>query len=77
LGYTPSLFGYGPEHRPPTDDAGCLEFLASVAPADVLAGIIAADPSTTWRLMPSRRAEGVDMSDSRGSRTDCSRSAMR
>jgi 2-polyprenyl-6-methoxyphenol hydroxylase-like FAD-dependent oxidoreductase len=39
-----TLVGYGPEHRPPTDDAGYLEFLASVAPADVLAGIIAAEP---------------------------------
>ena len=34
-----TLFGYGPQHRPPTDDAGYLEFLASVAPSDVLAGL--------------------------------------
>jgi 2-polyprenyl-6-methoxyphenol hydroxylase-like FAD-dependent oxidoreductase len=39
-----TLVGYGPEHRPPTDDAGFLEFLASVAPADVFAGILAAEP---------------------------------
>ena len=39
-----TLFGYGPEHRPPTDDAGHLEFLASVAPSDVLAGVVAGEP---------------------------------
>jgi 2-polyprenyl-6-methoxyphenol hydroxylase-like FAD-dependent oxidoreductase len=39
-----TLVGYGPEHRPPTDDAGYLEFLASVAPADVFAGVAAAEP---------------------------------
>jgi 2-polyprenyl-6-methoxyphenol hydroxylase-like FAD-dependent oxidoreductase len=39
-----TLFGYGPEHRPPTDDAGYLEFLASVAPSDVLAGVVASTP---------------------------------
>jgi 2-polyprenyl-6-methoxyphenol hydroxylase-like FAD-dependent oxidoreductase len=39
-----TLFGYGPEHRPPTQQAGYLEFLASVAPADVLAGVLAAEP---------------------------------
>lgn len=39
-----TLVGYGPEHRPPTDDAGYLEFLASVAPADVNAGVAAAEP---------------------------------
>ena len=39
-----TLVGYGPDHRPPTEDAGYLEFLASVAPADVLAGVLAAEP---------------------------------
>jgi 2-polyprenyl-6-methoxyphenol hydroxylase-like FAD-dependent oxidoreductase len=39
-----TLVGYGPEHRPPTDDTGYLEFLSSVAPADVLAGLLAAEP---------------------------------
>jgi 2-polyprenyl-6-methoxyphenol hydroxylase-like FAD-dependent oxidoreductase len=39
-----TLVGYGPEHRPPTDDAGYLEFLASVAPTDVLAGVLKGEP---------------------------------
>jgi 2-polyprenyl-6-methoxyphenol hydroxylase-like FAD-dependent oxidoreductase len=39
-----TLFGYGTQHRPPTDDAGYLEFLASVAPSDVLAGVVAGQP---------------------------------
>jgi 2-polyprenyl-6-methoxyphenol hydroxylase-like FAD-dependent oxidoreductase len=39
-----TLIGYGPEHWPPADDAGYLEFLASVAPADVLAAVTAGDP---------------------------------
>jgi 2-polyprenyl-6-methoxyphenol hydroxylase-like FAD-dependent oxidoreductase len=39
-----TLFGYGAEHRPPTDDAGYVEFLASVAPRDVLAGVVAGEP---------------------------------
>ena len=39
-----TLVGYGREHRPPTDQAGYLRFLASVAPADVLAGVVAGQP---------------------------------
>jgi 2-polyprenyl-6-methoxyphenol hydroxylase-like FAD-dependent oxidoreductase len=39
-----TLFGYGPEHKPPTDDAGFLDFLASVAPSDVFAGVVAGEP---------------------------------
>jgi 2-polyprenyl-6-methoxyphenol hydroxylase-like FAD-dependent oxidoreductase len=39
-----TLFGYGPGHQPPTDDAGYLEFLASVAPGDVLAGVVRGEP---------------------------------
>jgi 2-polyprenyl-6-methoxyphenol hydroxylase-like FAD-dependent oxidoreductase len=39
-----TLVGYGPEHKPPTDDAGYIGFLASVAPADVLAGVLAGAP---------------------------------
>jgi 2-polyprenyl-6-methoxyphenol hydroxylase-like FAD-dependent oxidoreductase len=39
-----TLVGYGAEHRPPTDDAGYLKFLASVAPADVLASVVAGEP---------------------------------
>jgi 2-polyprenyl-6-methoxyphenol hydroxylase-like FAD-dependent oxidoreductase len=39
-----TLVGYGVEHRPPTDDAGYLKFLASVAPADVLASVVAGEP---------------------------------
>jgi 2-polyprenyl-6-methoxyphenol hydroxylase-like FAD-dependent oxidoreductase len=38
-----TLVGYGPGHRPPTDDTGYLEFLASVAPADVLAAVTAGE----------------------------------
>ena len=39
-----TLVGYGAKHRPPTEDAGYVEFLASVAPADVLASVLAAEP---------------------------------
>lgn len=39
-----TLVGYGPPHRPPADDLGYLEFLRSVAPADVLAGVVAGEP---------------------------------
>jgi 2-polyprenyl-6-methoxyphenol hydroxylase-like FAD-dependent oxidoreductase len=39
-----TLVGYGPEHKPPTDNAGYLDFLASVAPADVLAGVLGGEP---------------------------------
>jgi 2-polyprenyl-6-methoxyphenol hydroxylase-like FAD-dependent oxidoreductase len=41
-----TAFGYGPEHHPPTDDEGYLQFLATVAPPDVLAAIRDADPIT-------------------------------
>ena len=53
-----TLFGYGAEHRPPTQQAGYLEFLASVAPADVLAGVLAAealDDVATHAFPASRR----------------------
>ena len=36
--------GYGAEHHPPTDDAGYLDFVASVAPPDVLAAIRESEP---------------------------------
>lgn len=39
-----TLFGYAPEHKPPNDDAGFLDFLASVAPSDVFAGVVAGEP---------------------------------
>jgi 2-polyprenyl-6-methoxyphenol hydroxylase-like FAD-dependent oxidoreductase len=39
---TPS--GYGPEHHPPTDEDGYLEFIGTVAPPDVLAAIRHAEP---------------------------------
>ena len=39
-----TLQGYGAEHRPPTDDAGFLEFLATVAEPDVLAELERAEP---------------------------------
>ena len=43
-----TLFGYGPQHRPPIDDAGYLEFLASVAPLTCSRGLWQARPSMTW-----------------------------
>lgn len=39
-----TLQGYGAEHRPPTDDAGFLAFLATVAEPDVLATLAQAEP---------------------------------
>ncbi|HWT24150.1 MAG TPA: hypothetical protein VN213_11650 [Solirubrobacteraceae bacterium] len=39
-----TVSGYGAEHHPPTDEAGYLEFIASVAPPDVLAAIRDAEP---------------------------------
>jgi 2-polyprenyl-6-methoxyphenol hydroxylase-like FAD-dependent oxidoreductase len=36
-----TLAGYGAEHRPPSDEGGYASFLASVAPADVLAAVTA------------------------------------
>jgi hypothetical protein len=50
-----TLFGYGPEHRPPTDDAGYLEFLASVAPGDVLMASESLDEVATHAFPASRR----------------------
>ena len=38
------LAGYGPEHQPPADPDGFASFAASVAPADVLEAIQAAQP---------------------------------
>lgn len=52
-----TLVGYGAEHRPPTDDAGYLHFLASVAPADVLVGVMAGEPldSVATHAFPASR----------------------
>jgi 2-polyprenyl-6-methoxyphenol hydroxylase-like FAD-dependent oxidoreductase len=54
-----TLVGYGIAHKPPpTDDAGYLEFLASVAPADVLAAVAAGQPlddAATYAFPASRR----------------------
>jgi 2-polyprenyl-6-methoxyphenol hydroxylase-like FAD-dependent oxidoreductase len=36
--------GYGAEHHPPTDERGYLDFIASVAPPDVMAAICEAEP---------------------------------
>jgi 2-polyprenyl-6-methoxyphenol hydroxylase-like FAD-dependent oxidoreductase len=36
--------GYGAEHHPPTDDDGYLEFIATVAPPDVVAAISESEP---------------------------------
>lgn len=53
-----TLVGYGSAHRPPTDEAGFVEFLASVAPGDVLAAVIAGellDEAVTHAFPESRR----------------------
>ena len=39
-----TVSGYGAKHHPPTDEQGYLEFIASVAPPDVLAAIRDAEP---------------------------------
>ena len=39
-----TVLGYGAEHHPPTDEQGYLDFIASVAPPDVLAAIRDAEP---------------------------------
>jgi 2-polyprenyl-6-methoxyphenol hydroxylase-like FAD-dependent oxidoreductase len=36
--------GYGAEHRPPTDEDGYLDFIATAAPADVVAAISESEP---------------------------------
>jgi 2-polyprenyl-6-methoxyphenol hydroxylase-like FAD-dependent oxidoreductase len=38
-----TLSGYGSEHRPPADEPGYLDFLASVAPREVVDAVAAAD----------------------------------
>lgn len=52
-----TLVGYGPEHRPPTNDADYLEFLASVSPPDVLAAVVAGVPldSVATHAFPASR----------------------
>jgi 2-polyprenyl-6-methoxyphenol hydroxylase-like FAD-dependent oxidoreductase len=39
-----TAFGYGAEHHPPTDEQAYLEFVATVAPPDVLTAIREAEP---------------------------------
>jgi 2-polyprenyl-6-methoxyphenol hydroxylase-like FAD-dependent oxidoreductase len=39
-----TVSGYGAKHHPPADDRGYLEFIASVAPPDVLAALREAEP---------------------------------
>ena len=39
-----TTFGYGAEHRPPTDERGYLEFISTVAPPHVLAAIRDSEP---------------------------------
>ncbi|MGH2951075.1 MAG: FAD-dependent oxidoreductase, partial [Solirubrobacterales bacterium] len=39
-----TVSGYGAEHHPPTDERGYMEFIATVAPPDVLAAIREAEP---------------------------------
>jgi 2-polyprenyl-6-methoxyphenol hydroxylase-like FAD-dependent oxidoreductase len=41
-----TAFGYGAEHRPPSDDEGYFTFIATVAPPDVLAAIRGSEPIT-------------------------------
>jgi 2-polyprenyl-6-methoxyphenol hydroxylase-like FAD-dependent oxidoreductase len=52
-----TLVGNGAEHKPPTGDAGYLEFLASVAPPDVLAAVVAGVPldSVATHAFPASR----------------------
>jgi 2-polyprenyl-6-methoxyphenol hydroxylase-like FAD-dependent oxidoreductase len=53
-----TLVGYGTKHKPPTDDAGYLKFLGSVAPADVLVAVAAGqalDDVATCAFPASRR----------------------
>jgi 2-polyprenyl-6-methoxyphenol hydroxylase-like FAD-dependent oxidoreductase len=39
-----TMVGYGPDHRPPTDDVGYLAFVGSVAPPDVFEALRLAEP---------------------------------
>jgi 2-polyprenyl-6-methoxyphenol hydroxylase-like FAD-dependent oxidoreductase len=39
-----TVSGYGAKHHPPTDERGYLDFVASVAPPDVMAAIREAEP---------------------------------
>jgi 2-polyprenyl-6-methoxyphenol hydroxylase-like FAD-dependent oxidoreductase len=39
-----TLSGYGAAHRPPTDEHGCLDFLRTVAPPDVVDAVAVAEP---------------------------------
>lgn len=41
-----TVSGYGADHHPPTDESGYLDFIASVAPPDVLRAIREAEPLT-------------------------------
>ncbi len=53
-----TMSGYGGEHRPPSDEHGYLEFVATVAPPDVLAAIRRAEPLsdlTTYTFPTSLR----------------------
>jgi 2-polyprenyl-6-methoxyphenol hydroxylase-like FAD-dependent oxidoreductase len=52
-----TLVGYGRVHMPPTQDADYLDFLASVAPADVLAAVVAGAPidSVATHAFPASR----------------------
>jgi 2-polyprenyl-6-methoxyphenol hydroxylase-like FAD-dependent oxidoreductase len=43
-GWICTLSGYGTAHRPPTEERGFLDFLASVAPADVVEAVREAEP---------------------------------
>jgi 2-polyprenyl-6-methoxyphenol hydroxylase-like FAD-dependent oxidoreductase len=57
--YMLTLTGSGPENRPPTDEPGFTDFLATVAPPDVLQAVLAAEslgtiasyrfPAAIWR----------------------------
>lgn len=39
-----TAFGYGPDHHPPTDEESYLEFIAGIAPPDMIAAIREAEP---------------------------------
>lgn len=54
-----TLVGYGPEHRPPTEDAGYWSSLPVWLPLTCSRESWQARPSTTWRPKPSQPVAGV------------------
>lgn len=54
--------GYGAEHRPPLEDLGYLEFLATIAPEEVVAAVAEAEPLTDYvrHTFPDSRRRRYD-----------------